>query len=107
MSRILVTGGAGYVGSHIVRHLVESGREVVVLDDFSAGHRTAVLGVDVVEGDFGDPTLLDRVLDEQRVTAIVHMAGSCLVGQSMTDPGLYYRNNFTKTYRPGGVTATR
>lgn len=93
MSRILVTGGAGYIGSHIVRRLVEEGREVVVLDDLSEGHRAAVGDVPFVDGDFGNPDILDRVLGAGDIGFVVHMAASSLVGESVADPAKYYRNN--------------
>lgn len=97
MGRVLVTGGAGYVGSHVVRHLVDSGRDVVVIDDLSYGHRAAVGGASFVAGDCGDPALLDGVFAGGGFDAVVHMAGSSLVGESMTEPALYYRNNVGKT----------
>jgi UDP-glucose 4-epimerase len=97
MSRVLVTGGAGYVGSHIVRHLMDEGRDVLVLDDLSAGHRAAISRAEFVQGDFGDPTVLDTIFEKGEFDAVVHMAGSCLVGASMTDPAGYYANNVAKT----------
>ena len=97
MDAVLVTGGAGYVGSHIVRRLREAGREVVVLDDLSEGHRAALDAAPLVEGDFGDPALLDRVLEGGRVRFVVHMAASCLVGESVGDPGKYYTNNLVRS----------
>ena len=97
MGRVLVTGGAGYVGSHVVRALLEASREVVVLDDLSAGHRASVTGASLVEGDYGDEAVLDRLIRAEGITAVVHMAGSCLVGESMTEPSMYYRNNVAKT----------
>jgi UDP-glucose 4-epimerase len=93
MARVLVTGGAGYVGSHIVRRLVEEGREVVVLDDLSEGHRAAVDGVTFVEGNLGDPAVIDRALGTGDIEFVVHMAASCLVGESVAHPARYYRNN--------------
>lgn len=93
MGRVLVTGGAGYIGSHIVRRLVEAGREVVVLDDLSEGHRAAVGEVPFVEGSLADPAVLERVFGAGDIAFVVHMAASCLVGESMADPGKYYRNN--------------
>jgi len=97
MGRVLVTGGAGYVGSHVVRRLQEAGREVVVLDDLSAGHRAAVGHVRLIEADYGDPAALDGALGGGDVSAIVHMAASALVGASMSDPGSYYRNNVVRS----------
>lgn len=97
MRRILVTGGAGYVGSHVVRHLVDAGREVVVLDDLSSGHRGAVPKGSLIEGDCGDAAVLDSVFASGGIEAVVHMAGSCLVGESMSDPALYYDNNVSKS----------
>jgi UDP-glucose 4-epimerase len=93
MARVLVTGGAGYIGSHIVRRLAEAGREVVVLDDLSEGHRAAVGVVPLIEGNLGDAQVLERVFGAGGISFVVHMAASCQVGESMTDPGKYYRNN--------------
>ncbi len=97
MGRVLVTGGAGYVGSHVVRHLVDTGAEVVVLDDLSFGHRAAVGRADFVEGDCGDRGMLDRMMAGGAFDAVVHMAGMSLVGESMTEPARYYGNNVAKT----------
>jgi UDP-glucose 4-epimerase len=97
MGKVLVTGGAGYVGSHVVRHLVDAGAEVVVLDDLSAGHRAAVGKAALVENDCGDASALDAVFAGGGFDAVVHMAGSCLVGESMADPARYYANNVGKT----------
>jgi UDP-glucose 4-epimerase len=97
MGKVLVTGGAGYVGSHVVRHLLDAGREVVVIDDLSYGHRAAVGEASFVEGDCGDPAVLDGIFGGGGFDAVVHLAGCSLVGESMTDPALYYRNNVVKT----------
>jgi UDP-glucose 4-epimerase len=97
MGKVLVTGGAGYVGSHVVRHLVDSGREVVVLDDLSYGHRAAVGKASFVEGDFGDGSLLDGILAAGGFDAVVHMAGMSLVGESMGEPARYFGTNVAKT----------
>jgi UDP-glucose 4-epimerase len=97
MGRVLVTGGAGYVGSHVVRHLVDAGSEVVVLDDLSFGHRAAAGKASFVEGDCGDASVLNRMMASGGIDAVVHMAGSSLVGESMADPASYYANNVAKT----------
>lgn len=99
MDRILVTGGAGYIGSHIVRRLTEAGRDVVVLDDLSEGHRAAVGEVPFVEGAVADREVLDRVFSAGGVRFVVHMAASCLVGESVEDPAKYYDNNLVATLR--------
>jgi len=94
---ILVTGGAGYIGSHIVSRLTESGRNVVVLDDLSEGHRAAIGDAELVTADFGDPAVLDELLGGGGFEAIVHMAAFCEVGESMTEPATYYANNLTRS----------
>jgi UDP-glucose 4-epimerase len=98
VERILVTGGAGYVGSHIVRELTETGYDVVVIDDLSTGHRAAAGTARLVQSDFADLAVLDRVLGEG-VSWIVHMAASCEVGTSMADPAAYYDNNLVRSVR--------
>ena len=97
MSAVLVTGGAGYVGSHVVRRLRDAGREVVVVDDLSQGHRDAVGDTPLIEADFGDPGMLDDVLSGGKVRFVVHLAASASVGESMGDPSRYYRNNLTRS----------
>jgi UDP-glucose 4-epimerase len=97
MGKVLVTGGAGYVGSHVVRHLVDAGRDVVVIDDLSYGHRAAVGKTAFVPGDCGDQAVLDGIFAGGGFDAVVHLAGSSLVGESMTEPAAYYRNNVVKT----------
>jgi UDP-glucose 4-epimerase len=94
MSRILVTGGAGYIGSHTVRHLLDAGHEVVVLDDFSAGHRSAVPGgIPLVELSLADRDGLGRAFKDHRPDAVIHFAARIEAGLSMTDPGAFYQNN--------------
>ena len=94
MSRILVTGGAGYIGSHTVRHLLEAGHGVVVLDDFSAGHRRAVPpGVDLVELSLADRAGLAGAFVQHRPDAVIHFAARIEAGLSMTDPAAFYQNN--------------
>jgi len=91
---VLVTGGAGYIGSHAALALLDGGRDVVVLDNLSQGHRWAVpTGAAFVEGDCGDEDLVRRVIDEHNVTAIMHFAGSIIVPDSVIYPLEYYRNN--------------
>jgi len=100
--RVLVTGGAGYIGSHIVRRLVAGGHEPVVLDDLSEGHAAALPGggrVTLVQGDMADPASLDKAMAGGRLDAAIHMAASCLVGESMRQPGRYYDNNVTRTLK--------
>jgi UDP-glucose 4-epimerase len=95
---ILVTGGAGYIGSHMVLALTELGEEVVVLDNLSTGFWWAVSGgAKLVEGDIGDEALLDRLMAEHRFDAVVHFAGSMVVPDSVRDPLGYYLNNTVKS----------
>ena len=89
----LVTGGAGYIGAHVVRAMVADGRQVVVLDDLSTGDASRVQGAALVEGSVLDRGLVRRVLREHAVTGVVHIAGKKQVGESVADPLLYYREN--------------
>lgn len=92
--RVLVTGGAGYVGSVSVEALVAAGHEVLVLDDLSTGHRAAVApAARLVEGSYADADLLRGLLDEWPVDAVLHCAARALVGESVANPALYYREN--------------
>lgn len=97
MSKVLVTGGAGYIGSHILRQLLDDGHAPLVLDDLSNGHREAVGSAPLVEGDFGDPVLLDQLLGDGSTEFVIHMAAYCEVGASMSDPAEYYLNNLTRS----------
>ncbi len=91
---VLVTGGAGYIGSHMVYAFADSGEPAVVLDDLSTGYDWAVAkGVPLVVGDVGDQALVTRVIREHNVDAIIHFAGSIVVPESVRDPLGYYRNN--------------
>ena len=96
-TRILVTGGAGYIGSHVVKQLGDAGHDVTVLDDLSTGRREAVLRGELVVGDIGDSALLDRVLGQEQFDAVMHFAGSIVVPESVTDPLKYYANNTANT----------
>ena len=92
--RILVTGGAGYVGSVSVERLVDAGHDVVVLDDLSTGHREAVPdGARLVHGSFEDADVLVRTLEENATEAVLHCGAKSLVGESVAEPALYYRAN--------------
>jgi len=92
--RFLVTGGAGYVGSHLVAELLGRGASCVVLDDFCTGHRAAVLpGARLVEGSLADAALLDAVLADGPWEAVFHFAARSLVGESMRDPMFYFMEN--------------
>jgi UDP-glucose 4-epimerase len=91
---ILVTGGAGYIGSHYVQFARGHGEEVVVLDNLVYGHREAVTeGVPLEVGEMGDQALLDRIFTQYRIEAVVHFAAYAYVGESVTDPSKYYNNN--------------
>ncbi|RAI45396.1 UDP-glucose 4-epimerase GalE [Rhodoplanes roseus] len=91
---ILVTGGAGYIGSHMVHALVDAGERVVVLDNLSTGFRSSVpREVPLVEGDTGDAGLVSRLIAEHGVDAIIHFAASIVVPESVAEPLKYYRNN--------------
>ena len=94
---ILVTGGAGYIGSHVVRQLGERGEKIVVLDNLSTGFRDAVLYGTLVEGDTGDMALVSRVLQEHQVETVMHFAAHTIVPESVTNPLKYYRNNTANT----------
>lgn len=95
---VLVTGGAGYIGSHAVLALLESGRRVVVLDDLSTGRKESVPSpVPLVVGDVGDRGVLREVISRYRVQSVMHFAGSAVVPESLADPFLYYRNNTMNT----------
>ncbi len=96
---ILVTGGAGYIGSYTLRHLASQGRELVVLDNFVSGHHDAIVdeGVTVVEGDMGDAEVVEAVFSEHEIEAVVHFSAYINVGESVKAPLKYYDNN---TARP-------
>jgi UDP-glucose 4-epimerase len=96
-SSVLVTGGAGYIGSHTVLQLVARGERVVVLDDLSTGFRQAVRDVPLVIGSVGDRRLVDALLDEHRVDTIVHFAAHTIVPESVSNPLKYYGNNTCST----------
>ncbi|NGM82950.1 UDP-glucose 4-epimerase GalE [Paenibacillus sp. 7124] len=90
---ILVTGGAGYIGSHTVAELLDRGEEVVVLDSLVTGHKESLLGGKLYVGDLRDKELLAKLFAENDIEAVIHFAASSLVGESMKDPVKYYDNN--------------
>ncbi len=90
---ILVTGGAGYIGSHIVRQLVETGEKVIVLDNLSTGFRNAVLGGELVIGDIDDRVLIERLIRERDIDTVIHLAAYTSVSESVREPLKYYKNN--------------
>jgi UDP-glucose 4-epimerase len=94
---ILVTGGAGYIGSHVVRQLGERSENVVVLDNLSSGFRSAVLRGTLVVGDTGDRDLVSRVLREHRIETVMHFAAHTIVPESVSNPLKYYGNNTCST----------
>jgi UDP-glucose 4-epimerase len=94
---ILVTGGAGYIGSHVVLQLVEAGERVVVVDDLSTGFREAVIGAELVVGNVGDRTLVATLLRERDVDTVMHFAARTIVPESVADPLRYYGNNTCAT----------
>lgn len=96
--KVLVTGGAGYIGSHTVRQLVKTGADVTVLDSMVYGHPGAIVDKEVklVKGDLGDPTVVYPLLLNGKFDAVVHFAAYIQVGESVTDPLKYYENNIAK-----------
>jgi UDP-glucose 4-epimerase len=97
MGTILVTGGAGYIGSHVARQLAERGERIVTLDNLSTGFRSAVLHGDFVQGDTGDAALVARVLAGHDVDTVMHFAAHIVVPESVANPLKYYRNNTANT----------
>ena len=94
--KVLVVGGAGYIGSHMVKLLGQQGCRVTTLDDLSAGHRDAVLTGDFVQGSCGDRHALDSLL-ARGFDAVMHFASFIQVGESVQQPGKYYQNNVVNT----------
>ncbi|XXK59463.1 UDP-glucose 4-epimerase GalE [Porticoccaceae bacterium nBUS_09] len=95
--KLLIPGGAGYIGSHMVRYAQERGHEVVVLDDFSTGHEWAVRDCEILRVNLLDQGKLCRLLNGRHFDGVIHFAAKSLVGESVKKPDLYYRNNVVGT----------
>jgi len=96
---ILVTGGAGYIGSHTAAELLAANEDVIILDNLEKGHRGAVKGGKFCKGDLRDAEFLDGVFKENRIDEVIHFAAYSLVGESVTEPLKYYNNNMVSTLR--------
>ena len=94
---ILVTGGAGYIGSHIVKQLVKAGEHVVVLDNLSTGHAENVQNAELVIGNCGDQILVENILRQHNIDSVIHLAASIIVPESVEKPLQYYQNNINNT----------
>ena len=95
--KILVVGGAGYIGSHMVKQLAKAGNDVITLDNLSYGYRDAVKYGEFIEGDLGDNTVLDPIFKAGDIDAVMHFAGFIQVGESVIKPSMYYHNNVVNT----------
>jgi UDP-glucose 4-epimerase len=95
--KVLVTGGAGYIGSHMVKSLLEHGHDVVTLDNLSTGYADAITGGEFVRGDLADGALLNNIFNINKLEAVMHFASNIEVGESVANPGKYYRNNVANT----------
>jgi UDP-arabinose 4-epimerase len=94
---ILITGGAGYIGSHCAKMAARHGIEPVVLDNLTTGHTWAVRWGPLIQGDVGNASLLRQILREHKIDAVIHFAANCYVGESVTDPRKYFHNNVVNT----------
>lgn len=97
MNHLLIIGGAGYIGSHMVKRLLTTKHAVTILDNLSTGYRDAVLGGEFIQGDIGDRALLDKVFSEHKFDAVLHFASFIQVGESVKKPDIYYQNNLSNT----------
>ena len=97
MGKILVMGGAGYIGSHTLKHLKENGYDVLAADNLATGHKEAVLDSELVIADLLDLDSLQKLFSSYKIDAVIHFAAFSLVGESVTDPAKYYRNNVVGT----------
>ena len=95
--KILVVGGAGYIGSHMVKQLSKSGTDVITLDNLSCGYKDAVKYGELIEGNLGDTDILDQIFSEHHIDAVMHFAAFIEVGESVANPAKYYHNNVSNT----------
>lgn len=95
--QILVVGGAGYIGSHMVKMLCANGHDVITFDNLVAGFRDAVVGGTFIAGDLNDPHAINQVFESNNIDAVMHFASHIQVGESIQDPAKYYENNVTNT----------
>jgi UDP-glucose 4-epimerase len=93
MSTILVTGGAGYIGSHVVKELLLQGHKPIVFDNLQTGHRKAIMDAPLIEGDLSDQERTAETFQANSIDAVMHFAGDCLVGESVQNPIKYFNNN--------------
>lgn len=99
MPKVLVTGGAGYIGSHVVKELLKSGYEPVVFDNLQTGHHEAIMGAVFIHGDLSDSELLKKLFLDYEISAVMHFAADCLVGESIENPWKYYKNNVVNSIK--------
>ncbi len=97
MGKILVMGGAGYIGSHTLKHLREHGYNTIAADNLSCGHKEAVLDAEFIKADLMDKSSLDKIFSQHQIDAVIHFAAFSLVGESVTSPEKYYKNNVIGT----------
>ena len=97
--KVLVTGGAGYIGSQTAKALAQAGHEPIALDNLSTGHRWAAQWGPLIEGDLADAELVNRIFSEHRISAVMHFAANALVGESVSNPQKYYWNNVVNTLK--------
>ncbi len=95
--KILLVGGAGYIGSHMLKILLGEGHQVITFDNLSSGHRDAVLGGEFIQGDLADSAALDQVFSQHQPEAVMHFASYIQVGESVKRPDIYYQNNVANT----------
>lgn len=97
--KVIICGGAGYIGSHLAHIMQEEGHCVIVYDNFSRGHRQAVAGLSWVLGDIGEEARLTQLMEEEQIQCIFHLAAESIVGESVHNPQQYFRTNVEKSLR--------